>query len=353
MKKYKYEKYFRYNGKKYVVRGDTEKEVTKKLILKQHDLETGHVIVNGDMRVSDWAKRCFDTYKANAKEETVHNQWLTVKKHILPYIGDYSLKDVKPIQCQEILNAMTGYSWSSIKNIQTQLHFIFEKALQNKMVFENPAENLIRPKAVKGRRRTITSIERKHFLKIAAENDRYIFFLFMLKCGCRPEEVAELRGSDIKKQNGVWLLHIRGTKTENSDRWVPLPAALRKRIGDRKPFELLCPNCSGHKHTKSSYNRLVACLKRDMNISMGVEVYRSKLVPPLRLAPDFVPYDFRHTYCTDLQRAGIDIRTAQKLMGHANISITADIYTHIGDDQIEDAAHVLGADDEEDSDIAE
>lgn len=115
MKKYKYEKYFRYNGKKYVVRGDTEKEVTKKLILKQHDLETGHVIVNGDMRVSDWAKRCFDTYKANAKEETVHNQWLTVRKHILPYIGDYSLKDVKPIQCQEILNAMTGYSWSSVK----------------------------------------------------------------------------------------------------------------------------------------------------------------------------------------------------------------------------------------------
>ena len=39
---------------------------------------------------------------------------------------------------------------------------------------------------------------------------------------------------------------------------------------------------------------------------------------------DFVPYDLRHTYCTDLARAGVDIRTAQKLMGHANISVTAD-----------------------------
>ena len=40
-------------------------------------------------------------------------------------------------------------------------------------------------------------------------------------------------------------------------------------------------------------------------------------------------------------------------MGHANISITADIYTHVGDDQIEDAAHILGADDDEDSDMVE
>ena len=54
-------------------------------------------------------------------------------------------------------------------------------------------------------------------------------------------------------------------------------------------------------------------------------VYRNQLIPPLPLADDFVPYDLRHTYCTDLARAGVDIRTAQKLMGHANISVTADI----------------------------
>jgi site-specific recombinase XerD len=62
---------------------------------------------------------------------------------------------------------------------------------------------------------------------------------------------------------------------------------------------------------------------------MGCKTHRNALIPPLPLAPDFEPYCLRHTYCTDLCKAGVDIRTAQRLMGHANISITADIYTHV------------------------
>ena len=78
-----------------------------------------------------------------------------------------------------------------------------------------------------------------------------------------------------------------------------------------------------------------------MNISMGCKVYRNELIPPFPLADDFVPYDLRHTYCTNLARAGVDIRVAKKLMGHANISITADIYTHVDTKDIESAAELI------------
>ena len=74
---------------------------------------------------------------------------------------------------------------------------------------------------------------------------------------------------------------------------------------------------------------------------MGCEVYRNELIPTLPLAPDFVPYMFRHTYCTDLQKKGIDIRTAQKLMGHSSISITAEIYTHVDTKEIVKAGKIL------------
>ena len=74
---------------------------------------------------------------------------------------------------------------------------------------------------------------------------------------------------------------------------------------------------------------------------MGCEVYRNELIPPLPLAPDFVPYMFRHTYCTDLQKKGIDIRTAQKLMGHSSILITAEIYTHVDTKEIVKAGKIL------------
>ena len=74
---------------------------------------------------------------------------------------------------------------------------------------------------------------------------------------------------------------------------------------------------------------------------MGCKTYRNQLIPPYPLADDFVPYCFRHTYCTDLCKAGVDVRTAQKLMGHANISITADIYTHIDINDIQAAGEKL------------
>ena len=46
-------------------------------------------------------------------------------------------------------------------------------------------------------------------------------------------------------------------------------------------------------------------------------------------------YDIRHTYCTNLEKAGVPINIASRLMGHSDISITSKIYTHASDEAIE------------------
>jgi site-specific recombinase XerD len=80
-----------------------------------------------------------------------------------------------------------------------------------------------------------------------------------------------------------------------------------------------------------------------MNILLGCRVYRNQLIPPFPLRESFVPYDLRHTFCTDLARKGVDIRIAQKLMGHSSINITSDIYTHVDSQQIlSEAIKILG-----------
>ena len=47
---------------------------------------------------------------------------------------------------------------------------------------------------------------------------------------------------------------------------------------------------------------------------------------------DLTPYCLRHTYCTDLQNAGVPINVAKYLMGHSDIRVTANIYTHHTED---------------------
>ena len=80
---------------------------------------------------------------------------------------------------------------------------------------------------------------------------------------------------------------------------------------------------------------------REMNIAMGCALYRNRLMPPYPLAEDLVPYCFRHTFCTNLQKKGVDIRTAQYLMGHSDIRMTANIYTHADEETILSAANLL------------
>ena len=57
--------------------------------------------------------------------------------------------------------------------------------------------------------------------------------------------------------------------------------------------------------------------------------------------PDLVPYCLRHEYCTELARQGSDIRIAQKLMGHSDIKLTANIYTNFNSDDVLTAAKIL------------
>ena len=70
-------------------------------------------------------------------------------------------------------------------------------------------------------------------------------------------------------------------------------------------------------------------------MAMGAKTYRNALIPPLPLADDLEPYCLRHEYCTELARRGIDIRIAQKLMGHSTITLTANIYTNLQSSDLE------------------
>ena len=78
-------------------------------------------------------------------------------------------------------------------------------------------------------------------------------------------------------------------------------------------------------------------IKRDMDIRNGAILYRNAIVTST-LAEDFTPYCLRHTYCTDLQAAGVPINVAKELMGHSDISVTSRIYTHSSAEATQSAA---------------
>lgn len=335
--KYEFQKMFTFEGKRYVVRADTQEDLYIKYAQKLQELKEGSVILSPETTVDKWADIAFDTYKRSVKG--LPEIKLRYRKYVSPAIGHIPISKVTSVQCQNIINGCAGMSFSHLDKLRQEIRFLFKKAEANNLVRNSPAEDLTMPEYTKGSRRSLTESERRHLYIVAEQYEPFILFIIMLECGCRPSEAAGLIGNDIDHESR--LLHIRGTKTPTSDRYVPIPDQLYDRIRTVKPFDYVCTNNAGQPHNKNSYTKLRQRLKRELNISMGTKVYRNALIPPYALADDFEPYCLRHTYCTDLCKAGIDIRTAQRLMGHATISITADIYTHVDRSQIIDAGEKL------------
>ena len=346
MKQYKYTGTISYHGKRYYIRADSKEELAAKKALKLRDLQDGKIVVSANTSVRDWMESCISTYKTNIKDSTMIRFRYLVEKHILSQIGDQRISQIKPIDCQRILNAQQGKSQTQVNEVLHGLRFIFQNAKRNGLIATDPSEYLVKPiTAKKKHRRALTAYERMMFLEVGFKKRKYYYFMLMLLCGCRPSEASSAMGYDIQSRDGINVLHIRGTKTETAfiDRFVPIPDILYHHIKNTPENENIALYQNGNPIKDSNRRRPWESIKRDLNIAMGCSTYRNKLIPPYPLANDLVPYCLRHEYCTELARQGIDIRIAQKLMGHASIKMTVNVYTNLDFSDTASVAHLLGA----------
>jgi len=337
---YKYRKSFSFNGKRYEVYARTEKELYEKMFLKKRELEKGRQLVNSNTLFRDWAEEWLITYKEpTVKEITFRTIRGVVYGDLLPELGNMPIRTIKAVHCQKLLNGKPGRSAYHYKRVKQILSDILEKAVENNMIETNPAKKLVLPKAEAGTHRAITKQEREVVLKVAEYDKAGLWVLTMLYCGLRPHELELLQGRhiDFNKQ----VIHVPGTKTSNAERDVPIPLQFLPKIPHKGAFEYIFLSEQGHPLNPSISARWWRSFKNNMNIEMGCRVYRNKVMPPYAVAPDLTPYCFRHTFCTDLQAAGVPINVAKELMGHSDISLTARIYTHHSEEAFQNAANLI------------
>lgn len=337
---YEYRDTFVYNGKRYDVKAHTKKELRQKMEARRAKAMQTEPEVSTNMTVRAWGELAIERYKTNQKEVTRKKYLARVRHCIFDKIGGMALADVKPMHCQMVLNQQAGKSKTQINEVHNAMRFIFEMAAVNGLIRSNPADHLQKPAGTHHQRRALTDAEREVIQRVIPKKRKYLLFRLMLDCGLRPSEAAECRGMDVSVRDGVPLLHVRGSKTAFSERFVPLPKDLYEEVKNIPQTAYIASYEGNGKITEANRWRVWQSFRRDLNIELGAKMYRNQLQEDL-VAPDLVPYCLRHDYCTRLAKAGIDLRTAQRLMGHSDISMTANIYTHIDDSAILDAGRIL------------
>lgn len=334
-KKYKHEKWFTFEGQRCVVRANTLEELYEKKAKKLQELKDGGKLLSPQMTLNEWSKICIETYKTGIAEETRAALEATIRAAILQYLGSMRLQSIRPLHCQQCLNQTEGCSKKHIIKVNNTMRFLFQRAVENNLIRKNPAEHLSLPNGYTRHKRALTAPERAAFEKVVLSSRRYYVFALMLFCGCRPKEAMECMGYDLSVKDNVPLLHVRGTKTALADRYVPIPDVLWQVIKDTPPDKPIGTNSRGEKQKRGTRKQAWEAMKHPLNIALGCKTTEDGiLLPPYPLAPDLEPYNLRHEYCTELARHGVDIRVAQKLMGHANIQMTANVYTNLQKDDV-------------------
>nr|DAD96971.1 MAG TPA: Integrase [Myoviridae sp. ctr0w28] len=341
MAEYKYvRKTIRYGGKRYEVTGKTELEALEKLAELKSRLKRGELTVGENMTVDAWYREWKALYKepSGITDKSLSMYDALYQNYLYPKIGRMKLKDVRDVHLQKILNEQAGMSYSHVKKLRGAMMQLFSKARKSRLITYDPSEDLAIPFYTKRSRRALTDAERCAILEVAKNHRSGLWVLTMLYTGMRPGETAALQWADIDFGRNEIHVHaakesgssrIKGTKTVAGVRDIPIHAELRPLLlkVQGAPFTPVFPTARGNRQNDNSLRRLWTSFKRDLDIYMGATVYRNQIIRSV-VADDLTPYCLRHTFCTDLQKAGVPINVAKELMGHADISTTANIYTH-------------------------
>lgn len=334
MKKYKYRHREVYKDTNIDIKANTTKELSEKITRKRKAID--RAILDTDTKLSVFGMRYLETYKKNTIQEKSYKDLLTIfNRHILPGVGDKKMSKIKAIEFQQMLNGL-NFSVDHTSKIYNLTRQIVRHAYKNGLTPYDYSLDLIKPKGIPTKSgRSLTEYEQTVLLKVIEGHRIELLVMVMLYCGLRTHEARELLWKDTDLKNEV--IYIHGTKTANAERVVPIPQhfvpMLKKHKGSA--FDHVCLS------DKQQAERSWRYIKRLMNIEMGCRVYRNKLVPPYPLQEPCRLYDLRHTYCTNLEKQGVPISIASRLMGHANISITAQIYTHENDISLDIARELI------------
>lgn len=355
------------DGKRYVAYGKSERDAQKKLEDMLFEVREQGQVLDGNTTVKKWSEEWIEVYvkprDITAKSAAMYRQKLD--KYIIPRIGSMKLKDVRDIHLQKLLNG-ANTSKSTAQKVKIVTQAMFKQARKSRLIAYDPAEDLSLPKAPEGKGRSITDFERKHILEVAQTHYAGLYVLTVLYCGLRPGECIALRWADIDLKNGTIRVtnaaesgnssNIKDPKSAAGIRTVPIPAALLARYTAEKPkngdlLPVFVQPKGRKRHTESSLNDFWNNFKRALDIHMGAEVYRNQIkkhcyeVNPMLETEEqwesLVPYCLRHTYGTDCQRAGVPLNVTKYLMGHSDVTVTANIYIDTTPDVIFSAVKSL------------
>lgn len=312
---------------------------------------------SGSLLVRNYLGEWLEAYaKINLRENTYIGYARIIEKHLIPHLGNVKLKELSSRHIDKMYSYLLqqgradgkgGLSAKTVLYTHRVLNEALEHAVKKQLINRNPIKEVTNKPKPKRFRSNIYSAEEIANLLALIKNSPYeVPVALAAICGLRRGECLALGEKDIDATNGIirinkQLLEVKNKavfgepKSEESNRKISAPKEVfdmieRQIVKNKENKRLL-----DHEYEN---NNLIVCQENGKPIrpvyfskNFSKMITRNKL-KPIRF------HDLRHSCASIMLTSGVAMKTASQILGHSTIGITADLYMHVTDSNLKQAA---------------
>ncbi len=264
--------------------------------------------------------------------------------------GKRKIRDIRVSDAQMFFAKIQreGRGYSTITTIRGVLKPAFQMACNEDIIWKNPFVFKLTDVVVNDSQHmpAMSAEEQKIWMSFIREDSAfckyYDEFVVLLGTGMRVSEFCGITLSDldfvqrrirVERQliRGKDGYHVEKTKTKSGVRFIPMSNGVYsslQNIVKSRPLMETEPEIDGLSGflLLDSLQQPKVALHIENEMRWALKKFR-KMHPDVYL-PHITPHVFRHTFCTNLANAGMNIKNLQYLMGHSDVGTTLNIYTH-------------------------
>lgn len=355
------------NRKRHTIYGKTLEELRKKETELNHDFVDGIAPEAKYLTVNN----LFDQWcelKRGLKDTTFQNYKYMYNTFVRPNFGEKRVAQIKKSDVKRFYNYLFDercLKISTIDNVHTVLHQVFDIAVDDCLIRVNPSDNALKELSTMHsgeteKKKALTKSQQDLFLNFLKNSETfghwYPIFAVMVGTGMRVGEATGLRWCDVDfEENTITIDHtlvyyqhadngcyfgINSTKTKAGTRKIMMIDMVREALLKEKEYQtknsLKCEstvqgytdfvfiNRFGHVQHQGTLNKALRRIIRDCN-DMALS---SGQVNPVVL-PHFSCHNLRHSFTTRMIEAKISPKVVQEALGHADIGTTMNIYADV------------------------
>ena len=334
--------------------GSTRAEVAAQLTKALRTVQRGATSL-GDERqtIKQFLERWIENVRSSVRAKTHHSYTQLVRLHLVPGLGHLRLGRLQPEHVDAFLDRKraAGLSPRTCQYLRAVLRIALNRAIKRKLVAQNAAALADAPRVVRAEVQSLTPDQARTFLPAIAEHHLYPLIVVAVSCGLREGELLGLQWPDVDLDRDV--LRVRHAlerlgkgwrliepKSEGSRRTIRLPAPVVPILRAHRVRQLERRLAAGARWREHEF----VFTARDGQPLDGCRLNRqTKAQLHAAGLPRLKFHSLRHSCATFLLVQGVAPRVVMDILGHSQISVTMNTYSHVIEQLQDDAAQEMTA----------